>query len=154
MQAVGYRGVLDIGYRYDRRDGLYKLLDPNPRIGATFRLFVDEQGMDVARCLYRDLTGQPVCRARRRAGRKWIVEDRDLESSFAAFREGTLMLPRWLGSLRGIEETAWFANDDRGPFWRVLERLASRVIAWLAARWRDFFHRPNRAALREAWHQG
>jgi predicted ATP-grasp superfamily ATP-dependent carboligase len=104
MQAIGYRGVLDIGYRYDSRDGLYKLLDPNPRIGATFRLFVDEWGMDVARCLYRDVTGQPVPRARMRAGRKWIVEDWDLESSLTAVREGTLTLRGWLGSLRGNEE--------------------------------------------------
>ena len=42
MWALRYQGVLDIGFRYDARDGLYKLLDPNPRIGATFRLFVDE----------------------------------------------------------------------------------------------------------------
>ncbi len=154
MQALGYRGVLDIGYRYDRRDGLYKLLDPNPRIGATFRLFVDEQGMDVARCLYRDLTGQPVARARMRAGRKWIVEDGDLESSWAAFREGTLTLPRWLGSLRGIEEAAWFASDDLGPLWRVLLRLASRVIRLAGRALAGLFQRPNRAALREVWHQG
>ena len=25
MKAVGYRGVLDIGYRWDARDGLYKV---------------------------------------------------------------------------------------------------------------------------------
>jgi len=40
MKAIGYKGILDIGYRYDARDGKYKLLDVNPRIGATFRLFV------------------------------------------------------------------------------------------------------------------
>ena len=43
MKEIGYRGVLDIGYRYDARDGLYKLLDVNPRLGATFRLFVDPE---------------------------------------------------------------------------------------------------------------
>src|SRR5207248_9926596 len=60
MKAVGYRGILDVGYRYDARDGLYKLLDPNPRIGQTFRLFVDADGMDVARYAYLHLTGQPL----------------------------------------------------------------------------------------------
>jgi predicted ATP-grasp superfamily ATP-dependent carboligase len=153
MRAIGYSGILDIGYRYDSRDGLYKLLDPNPRIGATFRLFVDEQGMDVARCLYRDMTGQPVARARMREGRKWIVEHCDLESSLAAVGEGTLTLHRWLGSLRGIEEAAWFASDDLGPFWRLLERLASRVFRLAARVLAVVLKRPNRAALREVWHR-
>ena len=30
MKAIAYKGVLDIGYRYDARDGSYKLLDVNP----------------------------------------------------------------------------------------------------------------------------
>ena len=40
MQALGYRGVLDLGYKYDARSGQYKLLDDNPRVGTTFRLFL------------------------------------------------------------------------------------------------------------------
>ena len=60
MKAIAYKGILDIGYRYDRRDGQYKVLDVNPRIGSTFRLFVGTDGMDVARAFYFDMTGQPV----------------------------------------------------------------------------------------------
>lgn len=48
MKRIGYKGILDIGYRYDARDGQYKVLDINPRIGCTFRLFVADNGMDVA----------------------------------------------------------------------------------------------------------
>ena len=47
MKEVGYRGILDIGWRYDARDDRYKLLDVNPRLGASFRLFVGKGGMDV-----------------------------------------------------------------------------------------------------------
>ena len=78
MRALGYRGILDIGYRYDARDGRYKVLDVNPRLGATFRLFVGDDGMDVVRALYRDLTGQPIPASRACVGRKWLVEDLDL----------------------------------------------------------------------------
>src|SRR5204863_3947033 len=88
MKAVGYRGILDIGYRWDARDGLYKVLDVNPRIGATFRLFVAENGMDVARALYLDLTGQPVPGGLAREGRRWLVEDHDLVSSLRYRRDG------------------------------------------------------------------
>ena len=51
MKELGYRGILDIGYRFDARDGQYKVLDVNPRIGGTFRLFVAGNGLDVARAL-------------------------------------------------------------------------------------------------------
>jgi len=54
MQALNYRGALDLGYRYDSRDGRYKVNDISPRIGAMFRCFVGENGMDVARALSGD----------------------------------------------------------------------------------------------------
>jgi D-aspartate ligase len=115
MQAVSYRGPLDIGYRYDARDGQYKLLDVNPRIGSTFRLFAARNGLDVARALYLDLTGQTVPSAQVPEGRKWIVESNDLISSWNDFRKGQLTPRGWLGSLRGIQEGAWFASDDLKP---------------------------------------
>ncbi|HET7227057.1 MAG TPA: hypothetical protein VFJ55_00325 [Chthoniobacterales bacterium] len=48
MKAVRYRGPLDMGYRFDARDGQYKLLDVNRGIGSTFRLFAAENGLDVS----------------------------------------------------------------------------------------------------------
>jgi predicted ATP-grasp superfamily ATP-dependent carboligase len=126
VKAVGYRGILDIGYRYDARDGLYKVLDPNPRIGSSFRLFVDANGMDVVRYLYLDMTGQPLPTPVSRDGRKWIVEDRDLETCVDYSREGQLTLGAWLRSLRGIDEGAWFARDDLAPFCRIAWRVARR----------------------------
>ncbi|MFL5541325.1 MAG: carboxylate--amine ligase, partial [Longimicrobiaceae bacterium] len=119
MQRAGYCGVLDIGWRYDARDGGYKLLDPNPRIGSTFRLFVGRDGMDVARYLYLDMTGQPLPPPEQREGRKWLVEERDLESSLDYAREGTLGLRQWARSFHGVQEAAWFARDDLVPFLRV-----------------------------------
>src|ERR1051325_4141608 len=32
MKAAGYKGILDIGYRYDERTCTFKLLDVNPRL--------------------------------------------------------------------------------------------------------------------------
>ncbi len=116
MRAIGYRGILDIGYRYDRRDGQYKVLDVNPRIGCTFRLFAATNGMDVARALYLDMTGQPVAPSQAAEGRKWIVEDFDLFSAIGSRREGKLKVRDWVKSLRGVEEAACFALDDPLPF--------------------------------------
>jgi predicted ATP-grasp superfamily ATP-dependent carboligase len=116
MRAIGYQGILDIGYRRDSRNGQYKVLDVNPRIGCTFRLFTSVNGMDVARALYLDLTGQPAVAAEVAEGRKWIVEDFDLFSALRSWRMGDLTLKDWGRSLRGVQEAACFALDDPLPF--------------------------------------
>jgi predicted ATP-grasp superfamily ATP-dependent carboligase len=126
MRAIGYRGILDIGFRYDARDGEYKLLDPNPRIGQTFRLFVTREGWDVARFLYLDLTGRPLPSATAVEGRKWLVEDWDLESCLEYRREGGLPAAEWLQSYVGVEEGAWWALDDPGPAGNALRLLWDR----------------------------
>ena len=115
MKKLGYKGILDIGYRYDARDGQYKLLDVNPRIGSTARLFVAENGMDVARALYLDLTGQPVTPGTAREGRKWFVEDQDLISCLRYRRQGKLTFKEWINSFRGVEEAGFYASDDLYP---------------------------------------
>jgi D-aspartate ligase len=115
MKKVGYKGIVDIGYRYDARDGIYKVLDINPRIGSSFRLFVSSTGMDVARALYADFTGQPVEAGQLRDGRKWFVEDQDLASSLEYYKRDRLKAGEWLSSFGGVEEAAYFAFDDLWP---------------------------------------
>jgi predicted ATP-grasp superfamily ATP-dependent carboligase len=133
MKSVGYRGVLDIGYRYDARDGRYKLLDVNPRVGATFRLFACAGGIDVVHALYLDLTGQAIPPGRPQWGRKWLVENFDAAASLSYRRDGRLAPRDWLSSLRGIDELSWFAADDPAPFVRMglayLQRLSPRPAA-------------------------
>jgi D-aspartate ligase len=115
MKEIGYRGALDLGYRYDARDGKYKVNDINPRVGAMFRLFVGDNGMDVVRALYQDLTGQPVLPASAPEGRRWMVEDVDLISALRYWRDRKLTIRQWVNSLRGIKEMAFVAADDPLP---------------------------------------
>lgn len=132
MRQVGYGGIIDMEYRYDWRDGQYKLLDANPRVGSTFRLFVDSSGLDVVRALYLELTGQSVSGGVARVGRKWIVEQRDLMTSLRYGRLGRLTLTKWAHSLRGVEEGAWFAGDDLVPLVAMCCSSLAKVgrIAW------------------------
>jgi D-aspartate ligase len=131
LQGLGYRGIVDIGFRYDRRDGRYKLLDVNPRIGSTFRLFVARNGLDVARALYLDLTGQEVPQTTTPVGRRWIVENQDLSTSLQLARRRELGLRGYLASLRGLREAAWFARDDPRP---MLDMLGVHLGAFLPKR--------------------
>jgi len=132
MKSVRYRGILDIGYRYDARDGNYKVLDVNPRIGATFRLFLGTNGMDVARALYLNLTGQPVpISLPAPNGRKWIVEDCDLISSCRYYADGKLTLAGYIRSLWGLREFSYLSATDPLPMFSVLAsdvaELSSRI---------------------------
>jgi D-aspartate ligase len=116
MRALGYRGILDCGYRYDERDGQYKLLDVNPRLGATFRLFVGSGGMDVVRAMYLDLTDGPIPEDRAVDGRKWLMEPYDMRTFGRLLAERRIGPRRWARSLRGVDETHYFARDDPAPF--------------------------------------
>jgi predicted ATP-grasp superfamily ATP-dependent carboligase len=131
MRALGYRGILDIGYRYDARDGKYKLLDVNPRIGGSFRLFVGGDGMDVLRALYLDLTGQQVPPTSGSEGRRWMVQPIDLASSIAYRMRRDITLAAWIRSFKGVREEAWFAFDDPLPFLVLWLRL---LLDWLPRR--------------------
>jgi predicted ATP-grasp superfamily ATP-dependent carboligase len=115
MKSVGYCGIADIDFRYDARDGRYKILDVNPRVGSTFRLFVSEDGMDVVRAMYLDLTGQDIPASPQRAGRKWMVEDLDVAAAWGYARENSLGFIDWLKSLQGVDELSFFAWDDPVP---------------------------------------
>jgi len=134
LGSLNYTGMIDLGCRYDERDGRYKLLDVNPRVGCTFRLFVDPAGMDVVRTCYLDLTGQPVEAEAAEEGRKWLVENQDLMVLPQYMRDGKLTAGAWLRSLRGVRETAWFDRLDLAPFWAVWAGFFGFFRRWLLNR--------------------
>jgi predicted ATP-grasp superfamily ATP-dependent carboligase len=129
LDRLGYRGIVDLDLRRDDRDGQYKLLDFNPRLGAQFRLFTGPGGLDVVRAAYLDLTGQPVTGAEPGEGRSFMVESYDPMSAMSYWRRGELGLRSWLASVRDVDETAWFARDDLRPFGLMCLRMGWRVIS-------------------------
>ena len=128
LQAISYSGIMDLDYRLDKRDGLYKLLDFNPRVGAQFRIFEDRAGVDVARALYLDLTGGRVPGSSPLAGRTFIVEPYDLLASLGYYRQGELTFREWRQSFKGTRELAWFSRDDPLPFLVMCLRLMLRMV--------------------------
>jgi D-aspartate ligase len=128
FKALSYRGIMDLDYRLDLRDGRYKLLDFNPRVGAQFRLFEDSAGIDVVRALHLDLTGRAVPRGCLAEGRVFLVENNDLLAGLGYRRDGGLTLGAWLRSLRGAKELAWFATDDPVPALAITVRFLLRGL--------------------------
>ena len=129
LARLGYRGAMDLDIRFDPRTGQYHLLDFNPRFGAQFRLFRDTAGIDVALAAYLDLTGQRIPSAEQISGRGFLVENYDPISAVAHWRRGELSPRAWLASLRGVDETAWFAADDLRPFGLMCLRMSWRAVS-------------------------
>lgn len=128
LRELDYRGIVDIGFHYDRRDGHYKVFDVNARLGSSFRMFTADNGIDVVRAQHLDLTGRPVPDSRITNGRKWIDERGDLATSLRLVREGALGLRSWASSLKGLDEAAWWARDDPLPFLRMSIQSLPRAV--------------------------
>jgi predicted ATP-grasp superfamily ATP-dependent carboligase len=122
LRACGYRGLVDAEFRHDAATDRYLLLDVNPRVGANFRLFVDDAGLDVVRVAYADLTGQATAAGPAPAGRRWWVESFDPPTwpSYYGRSNGARPWRELPRSLRGVREAAWFALDDPRPFLAML----------------------------------
>jgi D-aspartate ligase len=131
LKAVRYAGIMDLDYRFDKRDGRYKLLDFNPRIGANFRMFADRDGLDVVRAQHLDLTGRTAHLSRGVQVRTFIVEPYDMLASLGYFRRNHLTLREWWLSLGGRKEGAWFSADDPVPFLAMCVRLLLRGVVRL-----------------------
>ncbi|HST14870.1 MAG TPA: hypothetical protein VLJ44_08480 [Gaiellaceae bacterium] len=117
LSAVGYRGIVDLGLRFDARDGSYKLLDVNPRVGSTFRLFVDSAGDDVVRVCYADLVeGNSEIRTSPVVDRRWSAELHDFRAGIGLVRARELRVFQLVRSTMSVNERAWWATDDPQPF--------------------------------------
>ena len=134
LARLSYRGIVDLDLRLDARDGRYKMLDFNPRLGAQFRLFRDQAGMDVVLAQYLDLTGGRVPDSEQVTGRTFWVESYDPLSAISYWRRGELGPRSWLASVRTVDETAWFARDDLRPFVLMCVRMGWRAVTRPLAR--------------------
>jgi predicted ATP-grasp superfamily ATP-dependent carboligase len=117
LSEIGYRGPVDQDWRFDRRDGRYKLLDSNPRLGNQFLLFENQTGINVVRAMHLDLTGRPVPGGRQRTGVGLRVENLDFPA-FALYRghkSHQAISPTSLES-GGGSTFGWWASDDPKPF--------------------------------------
>ncbi|AZM54826.1 ATP-grasp domain-containing protein [Streptomyces sp. WAC 01529] len=134
IKRIGFTGVIDLDLRFDRRDGQYKLLDFNPRMGAQFRLFESGAGIDVVRALHLDLTGRAVPEGAQRPGHRFVVENIDLPA-LLAYRRSGYTTPHAPARASGTE-LAWLAADDMLPFFTMLARVAGPGARNLYQLWR------------------
>jgi len=147
-RGIAYRGIIDMDWRFDERDGQYKLLDANPRLGAQFRLFETDVGIDVVRAMHLDLSGRAVPCGQQIEGETIIVEHLDVP---ARLRYRAIPTREARAEPAGRPRLTWAAADDPLPAAaalafalvecvRALRRRALRLVrgalarGWLARR--------------------
>jgi D-aspartate ligase len=124
-RRIGYRGIFDTDWRYDRRTGTYLLLDFNPRVGAQFRMFEDDGGVDVVRAMHLDLSGRAVDPGHQVEGERFLVENLGI-AAWSHYRNETQppSVPNSPTRLR----LAWFSLDDLRPFFlMIVQQLVTSV---------------------------
>ncbi|MGB7966517.1 MAG: hypothetical protein WCF64_10030 [Methylocella sp.] len=128
LKAVAYSGITDTDWRKDERDGQYKILDCNPRVGQNFRMFENSAAIDVVRAQHLDLTGRSIDCAPMIDGRLFTVESFCLQALLRRPRRSTLKPGVGIYLRPGGRELAWWSSDDRLPFFMMSMRLFIRVL--------------------------
>jgi predicted ATP-grasp superfamily ATP-dependent carboligase len=136
LAGVGYRGIVDLDFRLDRRTGVYHLLDANPRPGAQFAVARRSDGIDAAQALHRELTGRPVPpQAEQSRDHALCVENYDAASVVWSLAHRRLTVRGWRRTLTaGPVELAWYSRDDVRPALRMWARFALRPLTRLLTR--------------------
>jgi D-aspartate ligase len=129
LREVGLRGLANVEFKRDARDGELKLIECNHRF-VNVQELLRRAGLDVALFTYRRALGQPTppMEARREPVRLWFPA-RDLRAARNYRRAGELTWAGWLRSLaRGRVYTPVLAFDDLRPLAAALWRKARRRL--------------------------
>jgi D-aspartate ligase len=140
LRTIDYRGIANIEFKRDQRDGRLKLIELNPRLWSQNEL-ATHCGMNFALLQYLELTGQrPTPLTRFTPGVRWVDPLYDYWAFGEYARRGELRLVDWLRSWRGVRVVATFARDDPQPFLhdigygRSALHLPGHVVRYLAQR--------------------
>lgn len=128
-RRIGYRGIGDLDWRYDRRRDRFALVDFNPRIGAQAQVFRTTTGIDLVRALHLDMSGRSTAVGRQIDARELIVEHFNAASVLAGGYRHVPPHPR-----ATHREPAWFAWDDPAPFMMATVRFALDSARWIGSR--------------------
>lgn len=115
FRHAGLRGLANIEFKQDERDGIYKIIECNARFVASNAL-VASSGFDLAELVYNRLTGRPQkVMEKFQTGRRLWDPGRD----WSAFRElkslGQTTFPQWLRSIAHRQTFNWFQWTDPMP---------------------------------------
>ncbi len=126
LRSLNFSGLVEIEFKYDQRDGCYKILDVNARAWSWLALGA-AAGVDFPAIQWRLALGEHVPPLCARLGANWLYLPRDVVASVQEMIRGTLSPNDYLRSLRPPSSCAVFAWDDLWPAVVDLPLVAARV---------------------------
>jgi D-aspartate ligase len=114
LKAINYRGLVEVEFKQDPRDGKLKLLDVNARAWGFHSIGVPA-GVDFAYLLYADQLGKSPQRGKARAGVGWIRMVTDIPTAFLDLCAGELNWNSYWSSLRNTRMESVFCLKDPLP---------------------------------------
>jgi predicted ATP-grasp superfamily ATP-dependent carboligase len=115
LESVGFEGMAEVEFKFDPRDGKYKILDVNPRTWGWHTLG-KAAGMDFSHLLWRQAVGLPMASIETHHKAAWIREITDFVA-IAKSRDPMAEMKRLLKALySGKFTSATFSLLDPVPF--------------------------------------
>ncbi len=114
LKAINYYGLVELEYKYDQREQVYKLLDVNARTWG-YHSLGPRAGVDFPAMLFADQLGQVVEPCQATPGVKWIRLLTDLPTGMVELLHGHLNWPWYWHTLRHFDVEAVFDRHDLLP---------------------------------------
>ena len=114
LRAIDYYGLVELEYKLDPRDGLFRLLDVNGRTWG-YHSLGQRAGVDFPAMLFADQVGEPFPHCRGRAGVSWVRLVTDLPMGCLETWRGRQDLRAYLKSLMRFDVEAVFSREDPLP---------------------------------------
>jgi len=129
FRGIGFRGLGNIEFKRDLRDGKLKVIECNARFTAAQELLV-RCGLDISLIVYRRLSGQSVPKSTGYRDRVRLLNPVGDYRAYKQLRErGEITFWTWLASLIHKQNFFYFRVDDLGPFSASLRVLLNTRIS-------------------------
>ncbi len=127
LASIGYSGLVEIEFKYDARDGLYKILDVNARAWTWIALGA-AAGIDFPALQWALACGERVSASAAASGISWLYLARDVAAALHEMAAGRLSFLNYLRALTRSSARAVFAFDDPWPALIDVPLSAARVV--------------------------
>jgi D-aspartate ligase len=147
LESIGFDGIAEVEFKFDPRDGKYKILDVNPRTWGWHTLG-KAAGMDFPYLLFRQAVGLPVVPVGTHRSAAWIREITDIVA-IAKSQDPMAELKQLLKALYSRKITsATFSVLDPVPFFAEFSLWISSGIS-RQKKAQDFLHFDPASSHRE-----
>jgi predicted ATP-grasp superfamily ATP-dependent carboligase len=128
LGGIRYKGLADIDFKRDARNGVLYAMEINPRLGGVHRVS-GSCGLDLVRMLYWLLSGVPVTPIETPANRQYGCPlSKDLRSVIPEIAKKPLATLPWLRSYWPIPKDALFEWYDPWPWLTALGHVFSGAM--------------------------